>query len=632
VRKRKLWIAAISAATLATVYASVILHRAQTAAKEAATAQAAATKTQFTARRLAPTPTAVSWTSFPAVFTDFAIFQNRIYITTPAALLEYSPEGALQHRWPAGQELPPAPLGALAVAATAGGAGPALHIATTGGGLVVFDGSAFTQILPEDKRHRRIAAMLPIDAGRLLLGTAAGVLSFDGRGLQPLHKSLQDLNVTALAGDSANLWIGAEGRGLYHWQAGALATLTEKDGLPDAHVSAIAVTSDAAYAATPMGIAEIRGGRVRRVLAPGFFASALLANGTTLLAGSFDQGIAAIALESRPRQTRPQAEGPEGAVRKLLPWDGRILALTASGLYAASTPGGRWDTLIRPDPSTLTDANLSALAVDRAGRLWAGYFDRGLDVVEDGRVRHFENDSLFCVNRIVPSPDGETVAIATANGLVIFDAAGRQRNVLRRLQGLIADHVTDVVFRDGAMILATPSGITFIDAAGTQSVSDFHGLVNQHVYALAAADGEVAAGTLGGLSLLRQGIVRASFTTANSRLQHNWITAIARADGSWFAGTYGAGVARFENGEWSAFPDLRGSIVINPNAMLVTPERVYAGSMESGLLIFDRRTRRWHATTEGLPSVNVTALAAAGGELYAGTDNGLVRLNERSLP
>jgi hypothetical protein len=182
------------------------------------------------------------------------------------------------------------------------------------------------------------------------------------------------------------------------------------------------------------------------------------------------------------------------------------------------------------------------------------------------------------------------------------------------------------------MILATPSGITFIDAAGTQSVSDFHGLVNQHVYALAAADGEVAAGTLGGLSLLRQGIVRASFTTANSRLQHNWITAIARADGSWFAGTYGAGVARFENGEWSAFPDLRGSIVINPNAMLVTPERVYAGSMESGLLIFDRRTRRWHATTEGLPSVNVTALAAAGGELYAGTDNGLVRLNERSLP
>ena len=48
--------------------------------------------------------------------------------------------------------------------------------------------------------------------------------------------------------------------------------------------------------------------------------------------------------------------------------------------------------------------------MDRAGRLWAGYFDRGLDIVEDGRIRHFENDSLFCVNRIVPNPDGDAVA------------------------------------------------------------------------------------------------------------------------------------------------------------------------------------------------------------------------------
>jgi ligand-binding sensor domain-containing protein len=72
--------------------------------------------------------------------------------------------------------------------------------------------------------------------------------------------------------------------------------------------------------------------------------------------------------------------------------------------------------------------------------------------------------------------------------------------------------------------------------------------------------------------------------------------------------------------------------LINPNAMLVTPARVYAGSMETGLLVYDRATRRWHATVEGLPSANVTALAAAGGDLYIGTDNGLVRMSERSLP
>ena len=34
--------------------------------------------------------------------------------------------------------------------------------------------------------------------------------------------------------------------------------------------------------------------------------------------------------------------------------------------------------------------------------------------------------------------------VATANGLVRFDAAGSQEQVLTRADGLIADHVTDV--------------------------------------------------------------------------------------------------------------------------------------------------------------------------------------------
>jgi len=52
--------------------------------------------------------------------------------------------------------------------------------------------------------------------------------------------------------------------------------------------------------------------------------------------------------------------------------------------------------------------------------------------------------------------------------------------------------------------------------------------------------------------------------------------------------------------------------------------------MENGLAIFDRLTARWHFSTDGLPSLNVTALAA-GGAIYVGTDNGLVRATEQSL-
>jgi outer membrane protein assembly factor BamB len=127
-------------------------------------------------------------------------------------------------------------------------------------------------------------------------------------------------------------------------------------------------------------------------------------------------------------------------------------------------------------------------------------------------------------------------------------------------------------------------------------------------------------------------VVRANYTTFNSHLKHNWITAIQRVGADWFVGTYGAGVLRFtSNGDWDAFSDLRGSIVINPNAMLVTPTRVYAGTMENGLAIFDRGSGRWHFSTDGLPSLNVTALAASGGMVYIGTDNGLVRATEQVL-
>jgi len=70
---------------------------------------------------------------------------------------------------------------------------------------------------------------------------------------------------------------------------------------------------------------------------------------------------------------------------------------------------------------------------------------------------------------------------------------------------------------------------------------------------------------------------------------------------------------------------------VNPNAMAASGDRVYAGTLDSGLLIFDRQTGRWTSSTAGLPSKNITALAIGGGYLYVGTDNGLVRIAEGSL-
>jgi ligand-binding sensor domain-containing protein len=65
--------------------------------------------------------------------------------------------------------------------------------------------------------------------------------------------------------------------------------------------------------------------------------------------------------------------------------------------------------------------------------------------------------------------------------------------------------------------------------------------------------------------------------------------------------------------------------------MLVTPHHVFAGSLGNGLYVYDRDAGRWTIFTRGLPSLNVTALAESNGIIYAGTDNGLVRIPEQKL-
>jgi len=286
------------------------------------------------------------------------------------------------------------------------------------------------------------------------------------------------------------------------------------------------------------------------------------------------------------------------------------------------------------DLSLLADAHVSALAADAAGRLWVGYFDRGLDVIDSGfaHATHIENDAVFCVNRIALDRQGRRTAVATANGLVLFDAAARPRQTLTRRDGLIANHVTDVELRDDGMLIATPAGLTIVDSTGTRSLNAFHGLVNNHVYAIASEGPTILAGTLGGLSIFENGVVKASYTTSNSRLKHHWITALARVGDEWFAGTYGAGIERLDStGQWRSFPDANDAGVINPNAMLVTENRVYAGTLDHGLYAYDRRGGRWTPVSNGLPSRNVTALAARDGYIHIGTDNGLVRIPERNL-
>jgi ligand-binding sensor domain-containing protein len=321
-------------------------------------------------------------------------------------------------------------------------------------------------------------------------------------------------------------------------------------------------------------------------------------------------------------------------VRQLFSSGDAVFAVTRSGLYRLNPHAFGWQRVLQARTTVLSDRNISALAADASGRLWVGYFDRGLDLLvsDNSPARHVEDEHVFCVNRIFPDSKTGAIDVATANGLVRFDDSGTEQQVLSRADGLIADHVTDIVaYRDG-LALATPAGLTFLDASGARSMFAFHGLVSNHVYALGVSGDELMAGTLGGLSLLNKGEVMANYTTTNSNLTHNWITAVVPVGSDWMVGTYGAGILGLDrSGRFHSFAIGTDHFEVNPNAMLVTKDYVLAGTLGEGLYFYDRQSGRWSVIREGLPSLNVTALATAHGFIYVGTDNGLVRIQKQKL-
>ena len=632
------WRSALLAASLLFVFlAGLVAWRAQRVLHSAAEQVASEKRIAFSLRRLEPAAApGVEWISAPAVFAAAARFEGKLYVSGPAGLFEYDARGTLLKQYLVGRELPPSPLGPMARNVMADSRQPELLIATQSEGVLAFDGHSFRQVRPQDPQARAITAILPLGSGSLLLGTQKrGVLVYDGAGLAVLHPALANLHITALAGDESDLWVGTRDRGVLRFHAGQLDAFSEAEGLPDPQVHAVVVTAGHVYVGTSLGVAEFAGGKLQRVLARGAFARALLPRDKSLLIGTMDEGIAEVPLaRTRLVSFQPPAGLGPAEIEQFFEADGAAYALARDGLYQ-SDPGRGWRRVLSREGAQLSDRNIAALAVDGRGRLWIGYFDRGLDILSDSaraRPIHVEDERVFCVNRILPQSGRDETYVATANGLVLFDSGGNQQQVLKHSDGLIADHVTDIVSYRGGIAIATPAGLTFLDSAGARSLYAFHGLVNNHVYALGVLGDRLMAGTLGGLSVLDDEKIVASYTSATSELKANWITAVAPVGDEWIVGTYGEGIVKLDgSGHFRPFELATGKFEVNPNAMLVTAEHVFAGSLGHGLYIFDRRSQRWSVMREGLPSENVTALAASGGYVYLGTDNGLVRIAEQNF-
>ncbi|HEX2522914.1 MAG TPA: hypothetical protein VHP35_12405 [Terriglobia bacterium] len=96
-----------------------------------------------------------------------------------------------------------------------------------------------------------------------------------------------------------------------------------------------------------------------------------------------------------------------------------------------------------------------------------------------------------------------------------------------------------------------------------------------------------------------------------------------------FIGTYGGGIQSVDaNGEWIDYDDAIGRFEANANAMAVDAERLYTGTLDRGVQVYDHRQDRWQQLREGLPSQNVTAFAFTSDHVLVGTDRGVVEIRK----
>ena len=84
--------------------------------------------------------------STPADYRSAAVFKGALFVSGSSTLFQINQAGRTQQALACGQDLPAAPLTAMAVRTGIGV--PELWIGTTGAGVLIYDGQSFRQLLP----------------------------------------------------------------------------------------------------------------------------------------------------------------------------------------------------------------------------------------------------------------------------------------------------------------------------------------------------------------------------------------------------------------------------------------------------------------------------------------------------
>ncbi len=580
---------------------------------------------------------------------DVEPFAGKVFAATSGGLAEYDERGALLRRYTTLDGLPENTLLCLERF------GDKLYIGTESSGLLAFDGERFVRYAFVRPAVSRVTALKAVP-GALLVGTfGEGIFEFDGQTFSRRYqRAFGDSckRVTSILDVGPRVFVGTFDTGLFEWREAASHHYVEADGLPSLRITGLALRDNTVVVATDLGVASVAASVVKPLDGVANVTGIAVRGRDTWIASlshgvsRMESGAAIASTTIEPvvdASERPASTGglPSSATGVKIE-DGALWAVTSGGLFVSPSPDGpvRFERFDRPDSAVapgLDSGHVASMAFDRRGRLWVGMFDGGIDVLDPvtgAPSERIDDPSLHEINAIVPDSRTDRMWVGSSRGLAAFDGTRLDR-LLGERNGLVGENVagiaTDAGQSGGGVAVATNKGLTLVDGAVPRSITAFHGLPNNHAYAVAVGAGRTYVGTLGGLAVVDGLRVDRVYTAGDSNLTHNWVNALVFVDGRLYVGTYGGGVAVLEpSGRLEPVVETAG-LEVNPGAMAVVDRKLFVGTLRSGLYTLDLDSGRWTKIAAVLTSPNVTAIAADARFLYVGTEHGIARIERSSL-
>ena len=584
---------------------------------------------------------------------DIAIFKNSIFAATGGGLIQFSPDGKFIRHFTVLDGLPDSDLTALAEFQNR------LFIGTSAAGLIEFDGENFANYKWRNLEAKAVTALLA-DGARLLVGTfAGGLLEFDGSRfseIKPENNRLAAVNLLAKKGET--LFVGTFANGLWTNSGEVWRNFTTADGLPSNRIVGAAATGENIVVATDFGVAVARRNELSNQNNQQKFFRTLAVVPTLSSLCEFDGQIILskddgelFALEKD--QARPDYfalknlnKPARTANARLLTANNKFWFASAAGIETLSSKsrfGWSFSKFGDAAKQTLTSNTISAVAIDRSGKIWAGTFRGGVDVLSYAgeNLRHLETESSREINALVPNADTNEMQAATSKGVARF-AGDYQETILNKTHGLPSNSVMHIAALDNQKsaaetvayntvtqtYFATARGLAIETKDGLRVLTKVNGLPSDNVYAVLTIKNRVFAGTLNGLAEIENGRVVRTFTDANSKLSHNWITALCLANERIFVGTYGGGVFELTAaGELHAFAPETGKFAVNPNAMWSDGKRLFVGALD-GARSLDLKTQKWLHLQNELPAQTVLSVAGDQQNVFFGTTGGICKIGK----